>query len=60
VDLARDPDESVDVAAAHEDVVRRHMERMEQLSGELTGEPASDPEPDDGDRERLRALGYGE
>ena len=58
-DLARDPAERRDVASSHPDVVRRHRERIEDLSSRLAATRRGAPERlSERDRERLRMLGY--
>ena len=57
-DLARDPGETRDVAAAHPEVVARHRARIEELSERLSARRAVVERLTEDDRERLRALGY--
>jgi arylsulfatase A-like enzyme len=59
-DLERDPAERIDVAKSHPDVARRHLERVEELSRTLSATPTGVEGLSEGDRARLRALGYAE
>jgi arylsulfatase A-like enzyme len=56
-DLAADPSESRDVAAAHPDVVARMKEGLDRAIG-AAGEAESRRAPDPEAAEKLRALGY--
>jgi arylsulfatase A-like enzyme len=58
VDLAADPRESRDVAAAHPAVVARHRARMDALTASLGAPEAPASELTEADRARLRELGY--
>ncbi len=57
-DLERDPGERTDVAAAHPEVVRRQLSRIQELSEAFASEGTSVGELSPRDRDRLRALGY--
>jgi arylsulfatase A-like enzyme len=57
-DLASDPGEARDVAAAHPDVVEAHRRRIDELGEALSARRAVVERLSEEDRERLRALGY--
>jgi arylsulfatase A-like enzyme len=57
-DLAADPDERSDVAAAHLDEIARHRARVAALSRQLATAAAAQAGPTREDVERLHALGY--
>ena len=57
-DLEADPLEKNDVAAQNPAVMADHSERIEQLSRSLAASGVPQRELSEGERERLRALGY--
>ena len=57
-DLERDPGELSDVAKSHPDVTHLHLQRIDELSRALAASPAGIRRLSEGDRARLRALGY--
>jgi arylsulfatase A-like enzyme len=57
-DLAADPGETRDVAAAHPEVVAAHRERVAALASSLAAARAPRDELGAEERARLRALGY--
>lgn len=57
-DLARDPEELRDVAAAHPDRVRAHAGRIDELSRRFSARRAVLERISPLDRARLKALGY--